>query len=71
MESYRNASKNTMFVEWLDATKKPQSSEDCPPSPSDDGSPTGGEQLKFVDVMQYLAEGKVGNPDPSQIRYTP
>ena len=69
MESYRNASKNTMFEEWLDATKRPQVADEK----AEDDSPKAGDQTadrpELVDVMQYLAEGKVGNADLSQLRW--
>lgn len=54
-----------MFEQWLFATKNPQNDKNLE---SESDSPRAEDTRELVDVMQYFAEGKVANPDPSQVR---
>jgi len=66
MDSFRSASKNTMFDQWLDATKLP------PPAPvgvpnlpaGREASPSRAGAPKLQDLMTYLVEDDSGKVDP-------
>ena len=68
MDSFRNASKNTMFEQWLDATKQP------PPDAIDQQKAVEAdkeaakaprkEPPKLQDLVQYLADDNSGKFDP-------
>lgn len=68
MDSFRNASKNTMFEQWLDATKQPppdaidqqkavQADKEAAKAPRK-------EPPKLQDLVQYLADDNSGKVDP-------
>ena len=68
MDSFRNASKNTMFEQWLDATKQP------PPDAMGQQKPLAAdkeavktprtEPPKLQDLVEYLADDTSGKVDP-------
>lgn len=69
MDSFRSASKNTMFEQWLDATKQPpataenqQTAVETNAKEADLGKMDS--QPKLQDLVQYLAEDTSGKVDP-------
>lgn len=71
MDSFRSASKNTMFEQWLNATKQPSpdASGGQKAASEEDGGKETGETLKenqpsLRDLVQYLAEDTTGKVDP-------
>ena len=68
MESFRNASKNTMFEQWLDATKQPPpdalSQQKAVKTDKEAASPTKKDQPDLQDLVDYLAEDTSGKVDP-------
>lgn len=67
MDSFRNASKNTLFEQWLDATKQPPpaaaSTKQGAPS-RQDVAPRSREAVPLHELAQYLAEEKVVGVGP-------
>lgn len=58
MNSFRSASKNTMFGQWLDATMRPAAAASEARDAAQSRQPP---QLPLHDLAQYLAEEKIGN----------
>ena len=84
MDSFRNASKNTMFEQWLDATMQPPASAGAPPlsaeaTPPSAGAPTpqqpgaaelreAGQQLPLKDLVQYLTDDEADTDKPAEAK---
>ena len=68
MDSFRNASKNTMFEQWLDATMQPPAAAGAPP-PQQPGAvepQEAGQQLPLNDLVQYLTDDEADTVKPAE-----
>ena len=68
MDSFRNASKNTMFEQWLDATKQPppdaMGQQQAAIADGEAGKHPRPEPPKLHDLVEYLADDTSGKVDP-------
>lgn len=60
MDSFRNASRNTMFEQWLGATQRRTPPAESPPTPpAESSSPP---QRPLQDLAEYLEGAETGTP---------
>lgn len=68
MDSFRNASKNTMFEQWLDATQRPaataQGQTVAVAAAGKANEPPIKEPARMLELVEYLAEDTSGKVDP-------